>query len=194
PDFYGLSGRELGLLFRYDYRLHWASQGFEDQFFGYLATAGSTGDPTVWQEFYNDQQSNVLDVTGPVRYMDGPATERTLEAMARQLLGIDTRRSYTIFFVNWHGRADFQFHLYTKTDEADPDTGYNWGAAQSSRKMIARGGTLTRTWFYDLSAGPTLGRTTGSSTSSISLATASRIIACLPSGTTRRAVIESRRS
>jgi len=154
PNFYGLSGRELGLLFRYDYRLHWASQGFEDQFFGYLATAGSTGDPTVWQEFYNDQQSNVLDVTGPVRYIDGPATERTLEAMARQQLGIDTRRSYTIFFVNWYGRADFQFHLYTKTDEADPDTGYNWGAAQGSRKTIAWGGTSTRTWFYDLSAGP----------------------------------------
>jgi hypothetical protein len=154
PEFYGVSGRELGLLFHFDHRLHWASQGFEDQFFGYLGSAGGTADPTDFQLMYNDQLGNVLDVTGPVRYIDGPATERVLSQMAQSHLGIDTRRSYTIFFVNWYGREDFQFHVYTKTDEPDPDTGYNFGELRASRKMIAWGGTSSRTWFYDLSAGP----------------------------------------
>ena len=70
-----------------------------------------------------------------------------------------------MFFVNWCGRDDFKFHVYTKTDEPDPDTGYNFGIERDSRKMIAWGGTtpddeesglgsLHRIWFYDLSAGP----------------------------------------
>jgi hypothetical protein len=42
----------------------------------------------------------------------------------------------------------------TKTDEADPDTGYNFGIQRASRKMIAWGGSQSRSWFYDLSAGP----------------------------------------
>ncbi len=53
----------------------------------------------------------------------------------------------------------------TKTDEPDPDTGYNFGELRSSRKLTAWGGTtpddeedglgsLQRIWFYDLSAGP----------------------------------------
>ena len=49
---------------------------------------------------------------------------------------------------------DFKFHVYTKTDQADPDTGYNFGAMRDSRKMIAWGGSQSRSWFYDLSAGP----------------------------------------
>ena len=36
----------------------------------------------------------------------------------------------------------------------DPDTGYNFGEVRASRKMIAWGGTTSRLWFYDLSAGP----------------------------------------
>jgi len=52
-----------------------------------------------------------------------------------------------------------------KTNEPDPDTGYNFGVNRQSRKMIAWGGTTSddeeggpastaRVWFYDLSAGP----------------------------------------
>ena len=54
-----------------------------------------------------------------------------------------------------------------KTDEPDPDTGYNFGVIRQSRKIIAWGGTsaddaesglgsLHRIWFHDLSAGPEL--------------------------------------
>ena len=41
-----------------------------------------------------------------------------------------------------------------RPDEPDPDTNYNFGTIRGSRKMIAWGGTSSRSWFYDLSAGP----------------------------------------
>ena len=93
-------------------------------------------------------------MTGPVLYVDGPSAEEWLTNAAGRDLGIDTRHSYTIFFINWYSRPDFRFHVYTKTDQADPDTGYNFGALRDSRKMIAWGGSHGRSWFYDLSAGP----------------------------------------
>jgi hypothetical protein len=78
--------------------------------------------------------------------------------------GVDTSEP-TIFFVNWYGRDDFVHHVYTKTGEPDPDTGYDFGALRDSRKLIAWGGTppddeetgygkTARVWFHDLSAGP----------------------------------------
>ena len=73
----------------------------------------------------------------------------------------------TIFFINWHGRRDFRVHVYEKTGEPDPDTGYDFGALNDDRKMVAWGGMtpddeetglggrgVHRVWFYDLSAGP----------------------------------------
>ena len=94
-----------------------------------------------------------MDVTAPVLYIDGPSVENWLTKAGGDL-GIDGRHSYTIYFINWYSRPDFKFHLYTKTDQSDPDTGYNFGALRDSRKMIAWGGSRGRTWFYDLSAGP----------------------------------------
>jgi hypothetical protein len=54
--------------------------------------------------------------------------------------GVDTSQN-TIFFVNWYGRPDFKFHVYTKTDEPEPDSGFNFGVEAESRKLIAWGGT-----------------------------------------------------
>ena len=71
-----------------------------------------------------------------------------------QRLGINPDKSYTIYYINWYDRPDFQFHVYTKTDSPDPDTGYNFGLLRQTRKMVAWGGSHGRTWFYDLSAGP----------------------------------------
>ena len=149
PQFYGLSGRNLGLEFRFRYRFVYKSQLFENQFFAFLTRTGVSGPPTVFQEQYNDQVNNVLDVTGPVLYIDAPAVERYLAGPHG-----DDQRGYTIFFLNWFGRKDFRFHVYTKTDEPDPDTKYNFGQLRASRQIIAWGGTSSRTWFYDLSAGP----------------------------------------
>jgi len=150
---YGLPGRNLGLHYDFRYRVRDASSRFEDQFFGYLKDIGKAGPLTSFQQQYNDQQKNVLDVTGPVLYVDAPATEQWLTAHNNDL-GIDNQRGYTIYFINWYSRKDFKFHVYTKTSEPDPDTGYNFGEQRPSRKMIAWGGSSSRSWFYDLSAGP----------------------------------------
>jgi hypothetical protein len=106
----------------------------------------------------------VLDVTDN-RWIDAPKVEKRLIDTAPS--GIDTTRP-TIFFINWYGRKDFRFHVYAKTGEPDPDTGYDFGANRDSRKIVAWGGTTpddeetglgrsrgtNRVWFYDLSAGP----------------------------------------
>ncbi len=149
PQFYGLNGRDMGLEFRFRYRTRYASRAFENEFFDFLAKAGSDGPLTPFQNAYNDQTRNVLDVAGPVLYIDAPSVESYL---ASQKDG--DRQGYTIYFINWYGRRDFRFHVYTKTDEVDPDTGYDFGTLRGSRKMIAWGGSVSRTWFYDLSAGP----------------------------------------
>jgi hypothetical protein len=149
PQFYGLPGRDMGLKFNFDYNVTFTEKSFADTFFGYLTEIGTPGDPTDFQLMYNDQKKNVLNVTGPVLYIDAPSVE---EWLADNLI-VD-QNSYTIVFVNWYSRPDFKFHVYTKTDEPDPDTGYNFGEVRASRKMIAWGGTNNRLWFYDLSAGP----------------------------------------
>jgi hypothetical protein len=148
PAFYGLTGRDLGLKYNFRYNIRFKGKGFENRFFRYLQEIGEPGDLTVFQQLYNEQEKNVLDVTGPVLYIDGP----TVEAWLAKNLNVKPQ-SYTIVFINWHSRPDFQFHVYTKTDEPDPDTGHNFGEDQISN-LIAWGGTSSRVWFYDLSAGP----------------------------------------
>jgi hypothetical protein len=149
PAFYGLPGRDMGLKFNFDYNVTFTDATFANNFFAYLGQIGTPGDPTAFQLMYNDQKKNVLDVTGPVLYIDAPSVEDWLATS----LSLD-QNSYTIVFVNWYSRPDFKFHVYTKTDEPDPDTDYNFGEIRASRKMIAWGGTNNRLWFYDLSAGP----------------------------------------
>jgi len=150
PKFYGLEGRDLGLEFDFNHRLVRKSAGFANRFFNYLKSIGTPGPLTAFQETYNTQAHRSRDVVAPVLYIDGPSVERWLNRND----GDDHQQGYTIYFVNWFGRPDFQFHVYTKTDEADPDTGYNFGVNRASRKMVAWGGRSTRNWLYDFSAGP----------------------------------------
>jgi hypothetical protein len=157
---YGVTER-LGIGFTYDYDVTYASSAYERRFFSTLSGLAEPAPLTALQQQYNDQQHNVLEVTDN-HHIDAPTVERWLAD--HPPAGIDTRRD-TIFFVNWYGQPDFKFHVYTKTNEPDPDTGFNFGAELESRKLIAWGGTtpddeenglgkLRRVWFYDLSAGP----------------------------------------
>ena len=162
PSFY-FGNEFLGVDFNFDFNPVYADAAFEDAFFGYL---GSIADPhplTLYQDLYNTQTARSLDVTNNY-WIDAPSVEQWLADNTNSMLGVDTT-DYTVFFINWYGRDDFQFHVYTKTDEPDPDTGYNFGELRESRKLIAWGGTtpddeenglgsLHRIWFYDLSAGP----------------------------------------
>ena len=76
------------------------------------------------QVAYNEQAGNVLDVTSNA-WIDAPKVEKRLIDAAPA--GVDTRVP-TIFFINWYGRSDFRFHVYSKTGEPDPDTGFDFGA------------------------------------------------------------------
>jgi hypothetical protein len=153
----------LGLDYSYDYKPYYTSRSWEDGFFAYLSSIAAPMPLTEWQQAYNDQARNALDVTSN-RWIDAPAVEKRLIDTAPA--GIDTRRP-TIFFINWYGRSDFRFHVYAKTGEPDPDTGYDFGVLRETRKIVSWGGTTAddeetglgrrgtrRVWFYDLSAGP----------------------------------------
>lgn len=148
PWYYG-STEFLGNDFAFDYNLIFADGAFEDDFFAWLGAQGYEDAPTAYQGYYNAQVNNVLDVTAPVRYIDGPSVENWLETNGASMMG-----DYTVFLVNWWDRPDFQFHVYTKFGEPDPDTGVDFGQQYHSRKLIAWGGSTGRTWFYDFSAGP----------------------------------------
>lgn len=161
PSFY-LGNQFLGLTFHYDYNPVFAGSAFEDAFFGYLSSIAVPSPLTVYQQLYNAQDAATGTVTANHR-IDAPSVEQWLADNTQSMLGVDTSQ-YTIFFINWFGRADFQYHLYSKTDEPDPDTGFPFGQLES-RQVIAWGGTtpddeesglgsLHRIWFYDLSAGP----------------------------------------
>jgi hypothetical protein len=148
PRFYGLQGRDTGLEYVFTYSLTRLSRTTEEQFFGYLRRIGREIPPTLYQTQYNNQTRNVLDVTGPVLDIDAASVERWLETHTGP-----RRAGYTVYFVNWYGRNDFRFHVYTKKDDPDPDTGHVFGA-RMSRAITSWGGTTGRTWFYDFSAGP----------------------------------------
>lgn len=150
PQFYGLPGRDMGLQYNFEYRVSFAGTGTTNKFFNYLKQIGTPNAPTVFQLAYNDQVNNVLDVADSVLYIDAPSVEKWLA----KNLNVNKNKGYTVVFINWFNRPDFEFHVYTKTDVVDPDTGYNFGEIRASRKVIAWGGTTSRLWFYDLSAGP----------------------------------------
>jgi hypothetical protein len=157
PLFYGRTGRDLGLEYEFRYRFERRSGGFATQLFAYLRSIGTSGPITAFQEAYNEQGNNapgerrpLVEVRGQVLSIDAAKAEKWLVDHDPDAAD----RGYTLYFINWYGRSDFQFHVYTKTDEPDPDTGYNFGVKRATRKMVSWGGTHSRNWFYDFSAGP----------------------------------------
>jgi hypothetical protein len=151
----------LGIAYDYSYDVHWASSAWEARFFAALDGLATPAPLSIWQQAYNDQGGNLLDVANN-HHIDAPSVERWLIRHAPPR--VDTRKP-TVFFINWYGRPGFKHHLYTKIGEPDPDTGFDFGVA-STRRMLAWGGTAPddeesgyggvahRVWFYDLSAGP----------------------------------------
>ena len=159
---YGIT-EELGLSYTFDYHVTFTSTAWENGFFAALSALATPVPRTLFQDQYNAQVHNVLDVETN-HFIDAPSVEKWLIDNAPA--GVDTHRN-TIFFINWWGRPDFKFHVYTKFGEPDPDTGYDFGVNRQSRKIIAWGGTPAddeetglgargerRVWFHDLSAGP----------------------------------------
>lgn len=154
---------KLGIRYTYDYDVTFAGRAYENKFFNRLKKLAKKAPVTDVQALYNEQDDNAVEVTDNYE-IPAPAVERYLADNAPR--GVNTRRN-TVYLINWYGRSDFRFHVYTKTNEPDPDTGYNFGAERSSRKITAWGGTTARdeenglgstrrVWFHDISAGPEL--------------------------------------
>ncbi|GHG03613.1 hypothetical protein GCM10017783_15150 [Deinococcus piscis] len=171
PSAYGRT-EYTGNKFNYSYNYVFADQAFENDFFQYLSATGQEKPLTTFQKAYNcqalDEDGNYVDdcetpsnlITRPITSnleIDAPSTENWLADNASRL-GIK-KDEYTVFLVNWYDRPDFKFHSYTKTSEAETDTGFRFGD-RASRRMIAWGGGYQkdkgpqRVWFYDLSANP----------------------------------------
>jgi hypothetical protein len=172
----------LGLDYTYDYNLRYVGADYEKRFFRFLSNEAERAPLTDFQKLYNGnsrrfcnppdgepqpcQEEGVRDIRKNYR-ISAPAVEEWLAANAPG--GVDTERN-TVYFINWWGdgekpREGFKHHVYTKTNEPDPDTGFNFGREADSRKLIAWGGTTaedeengegetSRIWFHDLSAGP----------------------------------------
>src|SRR4051794_5887108 len=102
--YYGID-EPLGLDYTFDYTPYYTSKSWEDSFFGYLSSIAVKKPVTEWQQAYNDEVNNVLDVTDN-RWIDAPKVEKRLIDTAPA--SIDTSRP-TIFFINWWGRQDFKF-------------------------------------------------------------------------------------
>lgn len=137
-----------------DYRVTFASDTFDDDFFSFLTATGESMPLTRYQQLYNEQSIRTETVADNLT-IDAPTVERWLGEHAPEL-GVDPTEP-TVFFVNWFGRPDFRFHRYAKHGSTDSDSGRDFGVLDS-RQVIAWGGTPNpeghRIWFHDLSAGP----------------------------------------
>lgn len=158
-------GQWLGNRFNYDYRLVYANQNFEDQFFGFLsANSFPYGTVSPFQDYYNNETTRSLTIPEDY-YIDSTLTEKWLGDHSASV-GVDSSQ-YTIFFINWFGKPGFRFHTFVNylRPDPDPDTGFDTAANSWYSDMMAWGGTTAddeqnglgstkRIWFYDLSAGP----------------------------------------
>lgn len=157
PAAYGRPA-DAGLAYSYRYRLVYAEPAYEDALFAFLSANAVPRGLTAYQQVYNGQTSRSLTIPGNANHwIAAGAVEQWLASNPPPVVNT---AEYTVFFINWYGRPDFKHHVYVKS-QADPDTGFNFGEALSSRKLIAWGGTppanggpIRRVWFYDLSAGP----------------------------------------
>ena len=151
----------LGLDYSYDYRMRFTDGSYEDRFFAFLSKAGHPTPPNTYQQLYNAQEKNVLEIE---RNSTIPAADVEKWLVENPPAGVDPTED-TVVFINWHGRKDFEHHTYIKAGEPDTDSGYDAGAISPSQQTIAWGGTPpddpetgfgkpSRVWFYDLSAGP----------------------------------------
>ncbi|MDX6552699.1 MAG: hypothetical protein QOH74_1187, partial [Gaiellales bacterium] len=152
PRFYGLPGRDMGLSYALHYNVVRTDNAYERSFFRYLRSIGTPEARTDFQTAYNDQKNNVRSIPKTVLAIDAPSVSTWLDAHAGSLgLGAN---GYTVYLVNWYGKPGFRYHVFRRADRVDPDTGFNFGL-RDSRAMIAWGGQgASRSWFYDLSAGP----------------------------------------
>lgn len=167
--FYGLPS-DLGIRYRYTYQHVVPTEKWTSDFYGELDRLAGAHESretlTLYQKWYSDPANQAHSL----RTLDESKNQWIEASKVEQYLalhaptGVDTSKP-TIYFIDRSIADGWYPHVYVKTDEPDPDTGYNFGLVRSSRKLTAWGGTtpddqqgglgsLHRVWFYDLSAGP----------------------------------------
>lgn len=139
-----------GETLRYRPHVLFAPSRWEEALFAHLTAIGRPGPRTAFQEVYNAEAGNGVDIPESVLRIPGPAVEQWLAEHAQQVPGY-VPGADTIVFINWFGRPGFRHHLY-QGDGRDPDTGRD--DATNDMAGVAWGGSGERLWFYDLSAGP----------------------------------------
>ena len=161
---------ELGLSYQFSYNVTFTSTTWENSLFAALSSLAAGAANAVSGSVRLPQIKNVLDV-GANHFIDAPSVEKWLIDNAPA--GVDTRRN-TIFFINWWGRPDFRFHVYTKFGSPilTPATtsGSTVSRARSSRGAARRRTTRKPGLAFEVNGacgsttfrpGPNRGRTTG---------------------------------
>lgn len=166
--YYGIKG-DLGI--RYDYEFHHvvADPAWTESLYARMDALAGAHEAheflTVYQAGYNAQPAAARQlVEADNQWIDAPTMEDWLTENAPA--GVDTTMP-TIFYIDRSIDDGWYPHLYSKTNEPDPDTGFNYGFVRHARKVTGWGGTaadddedgdgtVNRVWFYDLSAGPEL--------------------------------------
>lgn len=78
-----------------------------------------------FQPFTPDSSDDIISQN---YFIDAPSVEKYL-ASALPGLGLNPQQ-YTVILINWWGRPDFIDHVYTKDNEPDPHTGFNFGSLE----------------------------------------------------------------
>ena len=91
PQFYGLNGRDMGIKYRFNYSIVRKDRRFTNSFFDHLGQIGKKGRLTQYQRLYNNQDENVLNITGPVLYIDAASVEQWLDGVRRAAVSAATR-------------------------------------------------------------------------------------------------------
>ena len=149
PQFYGLNGRAVGIEHSSKYSLTRKSQTFEDQFFRFLARTGKPGKP----DGLSDRLQRPGEEPGGRREVrSSTSTARPWNGGWRTTPIRGPMATPVLHQLVWPLRL--QVPRLHANRRPDPDTGLTSDALQSNAIVPWWGGTRSRSWFYDFSAGP----------------------------------------
>lgn len=104
--------------------------------FTHLSTIATPRPLSLFENEYNAQAAATVRVQNN-HWIDATSVEKWRADNPPS--GVDTSKC-AVYFINWYGRPDFAFHVYARTDSANPGTGYSFGLRRATSKIVAWGG------------------------------------------------------